>query len=48
MHNLEPQDLVALTVEASAMTGLPLAGSDFSFHPESLAQAIAQAMKSDS
>ena len=48
VHNLEPEDLVALTVEASAMTGLPLAGCDFSFHPESLAQAIAQAMKSDS
>ena len=46
VHNLEPEDLVALTVEASAMTGLPLAGCDFSFHPESLAQAIAQAMKS--
>ena len=45
VHNLEPEDLVALTVEASAMTGLPLAGCDFSFQPESLARAIAQAMK---
>jgi methylamine---glutamate N-methyltransferase subunit C len=43
VHNLEPEDLVALTIEASAMTGLPLAGCDFAFTPESLAQAIARA-----
>ena len=29
VHNLEPEDLVALTIEASAMTGLPLAGTDW-------------------
>ena len=27
LHNLEPEDLVALTVEAAAMTQLPLAGT---------------------
>ena len=26
VHNLEPEDLVALTIEASLMTGVPLAG----------------------
>jgi Helix-turn-helix of DDE superfamily endonuclease len=29
VHNLERQDLVALTLEASAMAKLPLAGTDF-------------------
>jgi glutamate synthase domain-containing protein 2 len=28
VHNLEPEDLRALTLEASAMTGVPLAGVD--------------------
>ncbi|MEM7225746.1 MAG: FMN-binding glutamate synthase family protein [Pseudomonadota bacterium] len=27
MHNLEPEDIVALTVEAAAMAGVPLAGT---------------------
>jgi methylamine---glutamate N-methyltransferase subunit C len=29
LHNLEPEDLVALTVEASAMAGVPLAGTSW-------------------
>jgi glutamate synthase domain-containing protein 2 len=29
LHNLEPEDLVALTVEASAMARVPLAGTDW-------------------
>jgi methylamine---glutamate N-methyltransferase subunit C len=29
LHNLEPEDLVALTIEAAAMTQLPLAGTDW-------------------
>lgn len=29
VHNLEPEDLCALTVEASAMTGVPLAGTNW-------------------
>lgn len=29
LHNLEPHDLVALTVEAAAMAGVPLAGTDW-------------------
>ena len=29
VHNLEPEDLVALTVEAAAMAQVPLAGTDW-------------------
>jgi hypothetical protein len=29
VHNLEPEDLVALTVEAAAMACVPLAGTDW-------------------
>ncbi len=29
LHNLEPEDLVSLTLEAAAMTRIPLAGSDW-------------------
>jgi hypothetical protein len=29
VHNLEPEDLCALTVEASAMARVPLAGTDY-------------------
>ena len=29
VHNLEPDDMVALTVEASAMSGIPLAGTNW-------------------
>ena len=39
--------MVALTIEASAMTGIPLAGCDFSFRPESFARAVADAMRAD-
>ena len=29
VHNLEPEDLCALTIEAAAMAGVPLAGTDW-------------------
>jgi hypothetical protein len=29
VHNLEPNDLVALTVEAAAMAQVPLAGTEW-------------------
>jgi len=29
VHNLEPEDLVALSVEAAAMARVPLAGTDW-------------------
>jgi len=33
VHNLEPEDLRALTLEASALTGVPLAGVDWVVEP---------------
>ena len=44
VHDLEPEDLRAMTIEASAITGIPLVGTNFSFRPESFAQAVADAM----
>ena len=44
VHDLEPEDLRALTLEASLITGIPLVGTDFAFRPESFAQAVADAM----
>jgi len=44
VHNLEPEDMVALTIEASAITGIPLVGTNFAFRPESFASAVMQAM----
>ena len=29
VHSLEPEDLAALTMEASAMAGVPLAGTSY-------------------
>ena len=29
LHNLEPEDLVALTIEAAAMAQVPLSGTDW-------------------
>ena len=29
LHNLEPEDLVALTVESAAMAGVPIAGTNW-------------------
>ena len=37
VHDLEPEDLRAMTIEASAITGIPLVGTDFAFRPESFA-----------
>src|SRR5947199_9228681 len=44
VHDLEPEDLRAMTIEASAITGIPLVGTNFAFRPESFAQAVVQAM----
>jgi hypothetical protein len=44
VHDLEPEDMRAMTIEASAITGIPLVGTDFAFRPESFADAIMQAM----
>ena len=44
VHNMEPEDLVALTIEASLMTGVPLAGMQ---HPllDELAERIAARLR---
>ena len=44
VHDLEPEDLRTLTLEASMITGIPLVGTDFAFRPESFADAIMRAM----
>jgi glutamate synthase domain-containing protein 2 len=46
VFDLEPEDLRAMTIEASAITGIPLVGTDFAFRPESFAQAVVKAMAS--
>ena len=46
VFDLEPEDLRAMTIEASAITGIPLVGTDFAFRPESFAQAVMRAMSS--
>ena len=33
-----------MTIEASAITGIPLVGTNFAFRPESFAQAVVDAM----
>jgi methylamine---glutamate N-methyltransferase subunit C len=40
VHHLEPEDLRALTLEASMITGIPLAGTDFVFTPEAIAERV--------
>ena len=47
VHDLEPEDLRAMTIEASAITGIPLVGTNFSFRPESFAQAMLASLQSD-
>ena len=34
VHNLEPEDLRAVSLEASALTGVPLAGVDWAVGPD--------------
>jgi methylamine---glutamate N-methyltransferase subunit C len=41
VHDLEAEDMRALTLESSLITGIPLAGTDFTFRPEDLAERIA-------
>ena len=44
VHDLEPEDMRSMTIEASAITGIPLVGTNFAFRPESFARAVAEAM----
>jgi hypothetical protein len=41
VHDLEPEDLRALTLEASIITGIPLAGTDFVLTPDAIAERVA-------
>ncbi len=44
VHHLEAEDMRALTLESSLITGIPLAGTDFVLSPEAIAQRVAQAL----
>ncbi len=46
VHNLEPEDLAALTIEAAAMTGLPLAGTNWVPGQQPELQQILQRLES--
>jgi glutamate synthase domain-containing protein 2 len=41
VHDLEAEDMRALTLESSLITGIPLAGTDFTLRPEDVAAAVA-------
>src|SRR6266487_4636581 len=41
VHDLEAEDMRALTLEASLITGIPIAGTDFTLRPEDIAGAVA-------
>lgn len=45
VHDLEPEDLRALTFEASLITGIPLAGTDFVLTPEAIAKRVAEILR---
>ena len=44
VHDLEPEDMRALTLEASMITGIPLAGTDFVLTPDAIAERVAAIM----
>jgi len=46
VHHLEAEDLRALTLEASVITGVPLAGTDFVLTPEAIADRVATVLES--
>ncbi|HYM50775.1 MAG TPA: FMN-binding glutamate synthase family protein [Candidatus Limnocylindrales bacterium] len=41
VHHLEPEDMRALTLEASMITGIPLAGTDWILTPDAIADRVA-------
>jgi methylamine---glutamate N-methyltransferase subunit C len=45
VHHLEPEDMRALTLEASMITGIPLAGTDWVLSPEGIAEHVAAALR---
>ena len=45
VHHLEPEDMRALTIEASMITGVPLAGTDWVLTPEAIAERVAAELR---
>lgn len=45
VHHLEPEDMRALTMEASMITGIPLAGTDWVLTPDAIAERVARALR---
>jgi hypothetical protein len=45
VHHLEAEDMRALTLEASMITGVPLAGTDWVLTPEAIAEHVAAALR---
>lgn len=41
VHDLEAEDMRSLTLEASLITGIPLAGTDFTLRADDIAAAVA-------
>jgi glutamate synthase domain-containing protein 2 len=42
VHDLEAEDMRALSLESSLITGIPLAGTDFTLRPDDIAAAVAK------
>ncbi len=47
VHDLEAEDMRALTLESSLITGIPLAGTDFVLTPEAIADRVAERLSVD-
>jgi len=45
VHHLEAEDMRALTIEASMITGIPLAGTDWVLTPDAIAERVARALR---
>jgi hypothetical protein len=47
VHDLEPEDMRALTLETSLITAIPLAGPEFALRPEDIASVVAAQLGGD-
>jgi glutamate synthase domain-containing protein 2 len=47
VHDLEPEDMRALTLEASMITGIPLAGMDTALTPDAIAERVVALLGKD-
>ena len=45
VHHLEPEDMRALTLEASMITGIPVAGTDWVLTPDAIAERVAALLR---